>query len=518
MNLVHGSLFSGLDAPSVAASWLGWKNAFHCEINPFCNVILNYWFPESEHYEDITKTDFRKWRGRIDVLTGGFPCQPFSVAGQRKGADDDRYLWPEFKRAIREIQPTWVVGENVGGIITMVQPGDEVEVGSQASLFGEDNRKRVLLRQQYVVETICSDLEREGYSVWPLVIPACAVGAPHRRDRVWFVAHRNSAGIQEERPEQQATRTSGICTQSATHRSDTGVEDVQRAREDGILSGVYATDTESNGSGRTSGEAGRAFERQNRNETEQSFVRSEIRTAAHADSQRHSSCRTSEKIERIGSKYYGEQKEREQSPEWVDGLHGFPQSAAHTNGERCYDGCDNRGERHVYNDQKRDSEEDKPERDERKCGAGENGAAVTDTDSKMLQERFKTGGRKNKEKDRTRVDDGIERFGELRYAADTKIKRLQRGCNSRKHRKERTKPFNEQSLGSFCSIWRNFPTQPPVCRGNDGLPFDVDRLTIPFSRWRQESVKGFGNAIVPQVILEIFKAIEAAEEHFNERK
>ena len=118
-------------------------------------------------------------------------CQPFSVAGQRKGKDDDRYLWPEFKRAIREIQPDWVVGENVAGILTMVQPGEEFEVGGQPSLFGEDNRKRVLLRREYVVETICRDLEREGYSVQPVVIPACAVGAPHRRDRVWFVAHRN---------------------------------------------------------------------------------------------------------------------------------------------------------------------------------------------------------------------------------------------------------------------------------------------------------------------------------------
>ena len=435
MNLVHGSLFSGLDAPSVAASWLGWENVFHCEINPFCNVILNYWFPESEHYEDIKKTDFRKWRGRVNVLTGGFPCQPFSVAGQRKGAADNRYLWPEFKRAIREIQPTWVVGENVGGILTMVQPGDEVEVGSQASLFGEDNRKRVLLRQQYVVETICDDLERERYSVWPLVIPACAVGAPHRRDRVWFVAHR----------------------------SNTGVEEVQRAREDGILSGVYATNTESDGSGRTSKEAGRASERQNRNETEQSFIRSEIRTAAH------------------------------------------------TNGERCYNGCDNRGERHLYNDQERNSEEDKPERDERKCGARMVHLAA-DTDSKILQERLETGGWEEKEENRTRVDDGIKRFGELRYAPDAKIERLQRSGNSRKHRKERAKPFNEQSSGSFRSIWRNFPTQPPVCRGNDGLPFNVGDLTIPFTKWRQESVKGYGNAIVPQVIFEIFKAIEEVEQ------
>lgn len=215
MKLVHGSLFSGFDAPSVAASWMGWENAFHCEINPFCNEILKYWFPDSEHYEDITKTDFSQWKGRIDVLTGGFPCQPFSLAGQRKGADDNRYLWPHMLRAIREIRPDWVIGENVAGILTMVQPGKETEVGSQTSLFGEDNRKRILLRQEYVVETICKDLEREGYSVQPLLIPACAVGAPHRRDRVWFIAH---------------------CADSRT-------EEVRRERKDKVLSDGIAPDT-----------------------------------------------------------------------------------------------------------------------------------------------------------------------------------------------------------------------------------------------------------------------------------
>lgn len=217
MKLVHGSLFSGFDAPSVAASWMGWKNAFHCEINLFCNEILKYWFPNSEHYEDITKTDFSQWKGKIDVLTGGFPCQPFSLAGQRKGADDNRYLWPHMLRTIQEIRPAWVIGENVAGILTMVQPGKETEVGSQTSLFGEDNRKRILLRQEYVVETICKDLEREGYSVQPLLIPACAVGAPHRRDRVWFVAHRTDARL----------------------------EDVRRTREDDILSAGNVTDSNS---------------------------------------------------------------------------------------------------------------------------------------------------------------------------------------------------------------------------------------------------------------------------------
>ena len=111
-------------------------------------------------------------------------------------------------RAIHEIKPDWVVGENVAGILTMVQPGQETEVGSQPTLFSESNP--VYKRQQeYVVETICRDLEREGYSVQPVLIPACSVGAPHRRDRVWFIAHRDSPGLQAEGTEQQPAGTAG---------------------------------------------------------------------------------------------------------------------------------------------------------------------------------------------------------------------------------------------------------------------------------------------------------------------
>lgn len=186
----HASLFSGIGAPELAALWLGWQNVFHCEINEFCNTILNYWFPNSINYENIKTTDFSQWQGQIDILTGGFPCQPFSSAGQRLGADDDRYLWPEMLRVIRQIQPTFVIGENVAGILSMVQPSEEVKVGSTTSLFDE-NDDIYKKEQQFVVETVCSDLEREGYSVQPFVIPACAVGAPHQRDRVWFVARRN---------------------------------------------------------------------------------------------------------------------------------------------------------------------------------------------------------------------------------------------------------------------------------------------------------------------------------------
>ena len=190
----HASLFSGIGGAELAATWMGWENVFHCEISEFPRKVLEYWYPNSVSYEDITTTDFTSWRGKVDILTGGFPCQPFSMAGKRLGAEDDRYLWPHMLRAIREIQPTWVVGENVAGLVTMVQPGEEVEVGDQASLFDESYRTRE--EQPYTIEEICQGIEREGYSVQPFVIPACAVGAPHRRDRIWIVAHRTDAGVE----------------------------------------------------------------------------------------------------------------------------------------------------------------------------------------------------------------------------------------------------------------------------------------------------------------------------------
>lgn len=146
----------------LAAEWMGWENLFHCEINEWCQKVLRFHFPKSIQYDDITRTDFTPWRGKVDILTGGFPCQPFSTAGKRRGAEDDRYLWPEMLRAIREIRPAWVIGENVAGITSMVQPGSEVTVESQASLF-ETSDKETLLEQEYVIETVCRDLEREGF-------------------------------------------------------------------------------------------------------------------------------------------------------------------------------------------------------------------------------------------------------------------------------------------------------------------------------------------------------------------
>ena len=169
--MTHASLFSGIGGFDLAAEWAGWTNVFNCEVDPFCRKVLKYHFPKAAQYEDIRTTDFTVWRDRIDVLTGGFPCQPFSVAGKRKGTGDDRYLWPEMLGAIREIRPRWVVGENVLGIVDW----------SEGLVF----------------EQVCSDMENEGYEVQPFVLPACGVNAPHKRNRIWFVAHRADSGSED---------------------------------------------------------------------------------------------------------------------------------------------------------------------------------------------------------------------------------------------------------------------------------------------------------------------------------
>ena len=166
--MTHGSLFSGIGGFDLAAQWVGWENKFHCEWNEFGQKVLNYYWPNAESFHDITKTDFTKYDGTIDIISGGFPCQPYSVAGKRLGKDDERHLWPEMLRAIQEIKPRWVVGENVRGLVGW----------NEGLVFHE----------------VQSDLEAQGYEVQPFLIPAAGVNAPHKRDRVWFIAYANNKG------------------------------------------------------------------------------------------------------------------------------------------------------------------------------------------------------------------------------------------------------------------------------------------------------------------------------------
>ena len=168
----HASLFSGIGGFDLAAEWMGWNNVFNCEWEEFPRQVLKHHFPNAIQHGDIKKLDATTYAGRIDILTGGFPCQPYSCAGKRKGKEDERHLWPEMLRVIRECTPRYVVGENVRGL-----------VGWNGGL---------------VFEEVCADLEAQGYAVQPFLLPACGVGAPHKRDRVWFVAYTMRTGTRQD--------------------------------------------------------------------------------------------------------------------------------------------------------------------------------------------------------------------------------------------------------------------------------------------------------------------------------
>ncbi|WP_409557709.1 DNA cytosine methyltransferase [Allomuricauda sp. SCSIO 64092] len=358
----HFPIFAGINGFGLAADWLGWHQPAHCEIDAFCQKIIQYYWKNSKPYYDITKTDFTVHRGRTGVLSGGFPCQPFSNAGKRYGTDDGRYLWPEMLRAIRESKPFAVVGENVTGLLSMEEREVFARVDSRSLVRFEnyDHYEAVYVRQsEMLVNRICEDLEKEGYQVQPFVIPAAGVGAPHRRDRIWIVAYANH--FRRGDGSGQVQKTDGKISQWDHHAqfSDPG-------------SGV-APDT--------TGKRG-----------------------------------------------------------WTKTKEGL------------------------------------------------------EVDGNVLE---KTG--------RYQGTDTIEPYAA--NVADSKFSELQGsefigsiGETGKAQEKGR------QLSGSICSKWENFPTQSPICGGDDGLSRELDGIT--FSKWRSESIKGFGNAIVPQVAYKIFKAID----------
>lgn len=155
-----GSLFSGIGGFELAATWAGIKPVWSNEINPFCCKVLRKNFNHEIIEKDIREIGAHNLKP-VDIISGGFPCQPFSTAGKRKGKSDDRYLWPEMLRVIRELKPSYVIGENVAGLLSMEN--------------GE------------TLKGILSDLEDEGYNNEIFIIPASSVEAWHRRDRIWII-------------------------------------------------------------------------------------------------------------------------------------------------------------------------------------------------------------------------------------------------------------------------------------------------------------------------------------------
>ena len=162
--LTHLSLFSGIGGLDLAAEMAGFETVGQCEWADYPRAVLEKHWPGIPRWRDIrtlTKESFYEQTGlhTVDIISGGFPCQPFSVAGKHRGKDDDRYLWPEMLRVIRELQPNWVIGENVPGIVNMA------------------------------LDTVLADLEAEGFEVQCFLIPACGVDAPHKRERCAILAN-----------------------------------------------------------------------------------------------------------------------------------------------------------------------------------------------------------------------------------------------------------------------------------------------------------------------------------------
>ena len=322
--MTHASLFSGIGGFDLAAEWMGWNNIFHCEWNPFGQKVLAHHFPNSKSYNDITKTNFSIHEGTIDVLSGGFPCQPYSSAGKRLGKEDERHLFPEMLRTIKEVKPTWVVGENVLGIVN----------------WGGG----------LVFEEVQTDLENQGYEVQAYILPACGKNAPHKRERTWFIAYSNDNRYNAKRN---------------SFSKENGISSISRQK----------------------------MESCNINGTNNGFVTDSTSIGRN-------------KVNRF------------------------------TNGES-----------NVIN----------------KIGKTR---IITDSDPSGIHEQHNST-KSNKQ----------DKFGRLSF-----------------------------EKGDFCS----FPTKPPICGGDDGIPRELDFIT--FSKWRNESIKAYGNAIVPQVAYEIFKAIQSFED------
>lgn len=208
--LTHLSLFSGIGGLDLAAEMAGFRTVGQCEWADYPTKVLEKHWPDVPRWRDIrtlTGESFYERTGRttVDVISGGFPCQPFSVAGKRRGKEDDRYLWPEMLRVISELRPTWVIGENVAGIVNMA------------------------------LDQVCTDLENEGYTVQAFIIPACAVDAPHRRDRCAIVGRKTDVpNPNKVRCDLWGSERERVRGDAPRHEADTGGKNVEDADGNGF--------------------------------------------------------------------------------------------------------------------------------------------------------------------------------------------------------------------------------------------------------------------------------------------
>ena len=371
----------------------------------------------------VGKQAFDEPERRVDLLTGGFPCQPFSQAGKRRGTDDDRYLWPEMLRVICLTKPRWVIAENVRGLLTM--------------------------QNGMVFEQVCSDLENSGYEVQPFIIPAVSVDAPHRRDRIWFVAH--ALGNNADRKEK--------C-----------------------------------------GKLSEAAEKQKHGRTQYGSTGKSLRTAFGKRINRFKKNRfmaeTTWDTEGTGQSGCDERQRKTQHGRAGSG--GYKCTASNAEGERNR-GCPGKECRI----EKREMEQGKPERSEIR-GKGERRARdIAHSKSGESREQAEQKGRKSFGRGNCKDASDAERYGyEKRYPeAGGKIRKSMQGRLFKFERKSWKQPWIKAAA--------------ELCGVDDGLPAELDGFELSKSRHRIERLKALGNAIVPQVAIEIMKAIKKADEVGN---
>lgn len=212
----HLDLFSGIGGFALAAGWAGFETVMFCEIDQFARKVLAKHWPEVPIHDDIHTLTADVVGQPIDLITGGFPCQPFSVAGKRRGQEDDRHLWPQMARLIDDCRPRWVLGENTPGIIGLA------------------------------LDDCLADLEGIGYEAWPVVVPACGVGAWHRRERVWIVAHTDYRRREGSGPSGASSHSGGNQRRSDANQSPTTTQQgdaLPNAADGGIRRGSAPGET-----------------------------------------------------------------------------------------------------------------------------------------------------------------------------------------------------------------------------------------------------------------------------------
>lgn len=467
--MLHISLFSGIGGFDLAAQRAGWKNVVSCEINPWSNKLLSFYWPLAYHHDDIHTLTYDTinaelssrfglgWRNEDIIISGGFPCQPYSLAGKRLGKDDTRHLWPQMLRIILEISPKWIVGENVFGIVNW----------DGGLVFNE----------------VQTDLEIAGYEVQPYVLPASGINAPHKRDRCFFIAHTRVGGDSRNTREisGKAKKNDGYRPEQSTASG----EQVQLPNEPGLVFGDASnatSDGSSAGYSETRGEVGCSEQGgMLKSSGESDAITPDTKCFGFSQSEQQGGSRCAEGV------FEGVCSQQPIADTECEGAWQFTSKNCRRKDGRfndiSQDGDVTDSEGKGFERQCRKRDDSSISRgDEEFHFRSENQLNASDTDSNGLQGGVLSGGDGQQGWDRPI-------FSAAKYLHTHGGSAIQNGR------------------------WHDFPTQSAICSRNDGIPGGLDGIT--FSKWRNESIKGYGNAVVVPLVEVIFKAINQYREKYE---